>query len=228
MSMQKLSLLGLGLVAIVLTLEGCGGGGGPTPGPPSPEPTPPSPTPSTFTGYSYDNTAFGLGVGITLSGHSSGTLSYDITKDIVSTPALEKLYKEHRDAFTPDVAKSIEAVLDAADKSLAGPAMSLMMTSLHAPLSKKSQDFLLALYSSDSLTSKVEIKGQATLEADGSMFPQTYYPCMKVLKIDFMNSDTLTKSLMGVTTATLFTCHDAVGTHQDKEHMSSSNKTMIV
>jgi len=229
--MQMLGLFGLGFVAIALVLQGCGGGGrpssptpappSPTPGPPSPTPGPRSPTPGSVTGYSYTNFTVGLGAGISLSGHSSATLSYDITTQIVSGPALENLFMEHRDAFTPDVAKLIEVVLDAADKNLAGPAMSLMMTSLHAPLSNKSRDLLLALDGSDSLTSKVELKGQATVESSGLMMPRTYYPCIKVLKIDFMNGNTLTKSLMGLISADIFTC-SGVGTHEDEERKSSS------
>lgn len=225
MSMPTLSLLGLGLLAVVLTLQGCGSAGpapSPTPGPPRPAPTPgpPSPTPSTVTAYSYTNTTVGIGAGISLSGHSSATLSYDVSTSIVLGPALEKLFAEHRDAFTPDVAKLIEVVLDAAAKNFAGPAMSLMMTNLHAPLSNTSRDFLLALESSDSLARAVELKGQFTVKSSDSMIPRTYYPCIKVLQIDFMSGDTLTKSLMGLNAADIFTC-SLVGTHQDKEHMSS-------
>jgi len=144
-------------------------------------------------------------------------MDIDTTIDnIVLGPSLVKLYTEHREAFTPDSAASIEAALAAASTKFAGPAMSLMMDSL-VDDSSETQDFFVALESSDSLTSSVSVKVKnVTVFSSGSMFPQTYYPCMKVVQIDFMSGDTLT----GLTTGDIFIC-SGFGNLQDVERMST-------
>jgi len=226
MSMQMLCL-GLVHVAIVMTLGGCGGGGdppSPTPAPPgpTPPPVPPSPTPPPAppSPIKYYSTELTLGAGHTLSGVSSASVTYDVTMSIVMLPALKKLYKEHRDAFMPNVAKQIDAVIDA-DENLAGPAMSLMMTGLQAPLSTKGKQFLLAMDSSDSLTKKVELKGDFTVKCNtGSMIPRTYYPCIKLFEIDFSEDGRPPNSLMGLNTDTIISCTKD-GTHGEKERMTT-------
>jgi len=178
----------------------------------------------------------GLNAGITLSGYSSATVSYNLSPYIVRAPALEKLYKQHRDAFTPDAAKLIDAAFNAADKQIVGPVISLMMTCLHSPdtgkiLSNKGRDFLLTLASTDTLMTRVELHGQFTVKSSGSRIPRTYYPCTKVFKIDFNNfgtvakidfntSSAVTKTLTGFNSLDLFTC-SKIGS-QDKEHAPSS------
>jgi len=186
-----LSLLGVGLVAIALTLQGCGGGGGtpspPTPGPPSPSPGPTPPSPS-VSGYGYSNTTVQLGPGISINGPgASATISYDLTKDIVNGTVLKKLYMEHKDLFKPDTATLIKAVLDAAGEDLTGPTMSFLIDNL-----LPGYDFLVAMFSSDSLTRHVRLKGEYEVTSS-SRIPRTYYPCIKVLKINAMNGNTLIK-----------------------------------
>jgi len=219
-----LPLLGLGLVAVALTLQGCGGGGGtpsPTPGPPSPSPTPgppsPGPRPDKPTGYSYKNSTLALGPGISASGAGvSGTLSYELDVFIVNGTVLKKLYMEHKDAFMPDRATSIEALLPRSGhailETLAGPAMNLMVSSLRG---SRSSDFLGLAFSSDSLVQKLRGKGKIQFTST-SRIPMTYYPCISVLEID----SSLNARLMGLYIPDVLTCR-RFGTQKEEEHTSS-------